>query len=455
MSLEHVALWDKCLNIIRDNVDEIVYEKWFVPIKSYSFEDNVLVLQVPSHFFQEHIEENYMELLRPVITRVYGQHIKLYYKVTVVENPTATVNISSAEKSIPVARNMRQGLPVEPTNPFQAQEYDDLASQLNPYYTFNNYYSSNSNKVARVTGEAVAASPGNNPFNPMFIYGESGVGKTHLVQAIGAKIKEQNPRSRVLYLSANLFQQQYTTAVRNNQVNDFINFYQSIDVLLMDDIQEFAGKIQTQNTFFHIFNHLHLNGKQLVLTCDRPPVELKWGLQTEVERPDYSLRRDILHNKIERDGLTISDDVVDYIARNVTDNVRDLEGTIVSLMAHAMAFNHDVTLDLAEQVVARSVKMVKKQVTIDTVRNAVCTYYNMKPETLVTRSRKREIVVARQVAMYLTKKHTSMALAGIGSLLGRYDHATVLHACKTIEGQMQVDKELQKSLDEIEKLLVA
>ncbi|MBR3951051.1 MAG: chromosomal replication initiator protein DnaA [Bacteroidaceae bacterium] len=466
MSLEHVALWDKCLNIIKDNVDEIAYEKWFVPIKSHSFEDNVLVLQVPSHFFQEHIEENYMELLRPVITRVYGQHIKLYYKVTVVENPTTTVNVSSPEKSIPVVRNMRQGRPVEPTNPFQAQEYDDLASQLNPYYTFNNYYSSDSNKVARVTGEAVAASPGNNPFNPMFIYGESGVGKTHLVQAIGAKIKEQNPRSRVLYLSANLFQQQYTTAVRNNQVNDFINFYQSIDVLLMDDIQEFAGKIQTQNTFFHIFNHLHLNGKQLVLTCDRPPVELegivprlltrfKWGLQTEVERPDYSLRRDILHNKIERDGLSISDDVVDYIARNVTDNVRDLEGTIVSLMAHAMAFNHDITIDLAEQVVARSVKMVKKQITIDTVRNAVCTYYNMKPETLVTRSRKREIVVARQVAMFLTKKHTSMALAGIGSLLGRYDHATVLHACKTIEGQMQVDKELQKSLNEIEKMLVA
>ena len=462
MSLEHVALWDKCLDIIKDNVSDIVYEKWFVPIKSHSFEDNVLVLQVPSHFFQEHIEENYVELLRPVITRVYGKNIKLYYKVTVVENPSATVNVSSPEQSIPVARNMRQARPVEPTNPFQAQEYEDLASQLNPYYTFNNYYSSDSNKVARVTGEAVAASPGNNPF----IYGESGVGKTHLVQAIGAKIKEQNPRSRVLYLSANLFQQQYTTAVRNNQVNDFINFYQSIDVLLMDDIQEFAGKIQTQNTFFHIFNHLHLNGKQLVLTCDRPPVELegivprlltrfKWGLQTEVERPDFSLRRNILHNKIERDGLTISDDIVDYIARNVTDNVRDLEGTIVSLMAYAMAFNHDITLDLAEQVVARSVKMVKKQITIDTVRNAVCNYYNMKPETLVTRSRKREIVVARQVAMYLTKKHTSMALAGIGSLLGRYDHATVLHACKTIEGQIQVDKELQKSLAEIEKLLVA
>ncbi len=464
MSLEHVTLWDKCLAIIKDNVDEVAYEKWFVPIKSFSFENGELVLQVPSHFFQEYIEENYTELLRPVITRVYGKSIKLYYKVTVVENPIATVNVSSPEKSATVSRNIRQALPAQPLNPFQAPEYEDLDSQLNPYYTFENYYTSDSNKVARITGEAVAASPGHNPFNPMFVYGESGVGKTHLIQAIGIKIKEQNPRARVLYLSANLFQQQYTTAVVHNQLNNFINFYQSIDVLLMDDIQEFAGKIQTQNTFFHIFNHLHLNGKQLVLTCDRPPVELegivprlltrfKWGLQVEVERPDYSLRRDILHNKIERDGLVISEEIVDYIARNVTDNVRDLEGTIVSLMAHAMAFNREVTLELAEQVLARSVRMVKKQITIDSIKNAVCNYYDIKPDKLVMRSRKREVVVARQVAMYLSKKHTSTALAGIGSMLGRYDHATVLYACKTIEGQLQVDKELQKSVTEIEQMM--
>ncbi len=466
MSLEHVALWDKCLAIIKDNVEEVAYEKWFVPIKSYSFENGELVLQVPSHFFQEYIEENYTELLRPVITRVYGKGIKLYYKVTVVENPIATVNVSSPEKSATVSRNIRQALPAQPLSPFQTPEYEDLDSQLNPYYTFDNYYTSDSNKVARVAGEAVAASPGHNPFNPMFVYGESGVGKTHLVQAIGIKIKEQNPRARVLYLSANLFQQQYTNAVIHNQLNNFINFYQSIEVLLMDDIQEFAGKIQTQNTFFHIFNHLHLNGRQLVLTCDRPPVELegivprlltrfKWGLQVEVEHPDYALRRSILHNKIERDGLVISDEIVDYIARNVTDNVRDLEGSIVSLMAHAMAFNREVTLELAEQVLARSVRMVKKQITIDSIKDAVCNYYNIKPEKLVMRSRKREIVVARQVAMYLSKKHTSTALASIGSLLGRYDHATVLYACKTIEGQLQVDKELQKAVNEIEQMMTA
>lgn len=466
MSLEHVALWDKCLAIIKDNVEEVAYEKWFVPIKSYSFENGELVLQVPSHFFQEYIEENYTELLRPVITRVYGKGIKLYYKVTVVENPIATVNVSSPEKSATVSRNIRQALPAQPLSPFQTPEYEDLDSQLNPYYTFDNYYTSDSNKVARVAGEAVAASPGHNPFNPMFVYGESGVGKTHLVQAIGIKIKEQNPRARVLYLSANLFQQQYINAVIHNQLNNFINFYQSIEVLLMDDIQEFAGKIQTQNTFFHIFNHLHLNGRQLVLTCDRPPVELegivprlltrfKWGLQVEVEHPDYALRRSILHNKIERDGLVISDEIVDYIARNVTDNVRDLEGTIVSLMAYAMAFNREVTLELAEQVLARSVRMVKKQITIDSIKDAVCNYYNIKPEKLVMRSRKREIVVARQVAMYLSKKHTSTALASIGSLLGRYDHATVLYACKTIEGQLQVDKELQKAVNEIEQMMTA
>ena len=455
------TLWETCLRTIRNNIAEDKFKTWFAPIQIVSYQENVLRFGLPNEFFHEYLVQHYGNLLYTVIKKVFGEDIRLEYcliSANTDKNNKPVVKHPEKEK---VATESKKVTPAEET-----PRIDDLNSQLNYNYNFDNFIEGESNKLPRSVGQAIAEHPKQSTFNPLFIYGPSGVGKTHLVNAIGTKIKELHPTKRVLYVTSHLFQVQYTDSVRKNTVNDFINFYQTIDVLIIDDVQEFATLSKTQNTFFHIFNHLHLNGKQLVLTCDRPPVELegivprlltrfKWGLQTEVERPDYSLRRDILHNKIERDGLTISDDIVDYIARNVTDNVRDLEGTIVSLMAHAMAFNHDVTLDLAEQVVSRSVKMVKKQVTIDTVRNAVCTYYNMKPETLVTRSRKREIVVARQVAMYLTKKHTSMALAGIGSLLGRYDHATVLHACKTIEGQMQVDKELQKSLEEIEKLLVA
>ena len=292
----------------------------------------------------------------------------------------------------------------------------------------------------------------------MFLFGESGVGKTHLIQAIGLRIKENNPASRVLYLSAHDFLVQYTDAVRNNRVNDFISFYQSIDVLLMDDIQEFAGKTQTQNTFFHIFNHLHQSNKQLVLTCDRPPVELvgmvlrlltrfKWGLTAEVERPDYELRYDILMSKVRRDGLSISEEVIDYIARNVTDNVRDLEGVIVSLMVRSSVLKKEISIDMADQVLAASVKMTQKQITIDSIKEAVCGYYGLETSRLL----EREVVVARQMSMYLAKKYTALSLAGIGDVLGKKDHATVLHACKTISEQVGVDKKLRSDLEEIEQ----
>lgn len=309
-----------------------------------------------------------------------------------------------------------------------------------------------------------AEKPGKTAFNPLFLYGESGVGKTHLVQAIGIRIKEKDPSARVLYLSSHLFQVQYTNAVRSNTVNDFINFYQSIDVLLIDDIQDLAGKTGTQNTFFHIFNHLHQNNKQLVLTSDRPPVSLegmvprlltrfKWGLTAEVERPDYELRRNILLNKIHQDGLPISEEVVDYIARNVADNVRDLEGIIVSLMARSTIFNREITIDLAERVLSTSVHVEKKQVTIELIQEKVCGFYDMDPKLLQAKTRKREIVQARQISMYLSKKYTDYSLSRIGDILGRKDHATVLHACKTISEQLEIDKALRANVLEIEESL--
>ena len=301
-------------------------------------------------------------------------------------------------------------------------------------------------------------------FNPLFIHGESGVGKTHLMQAIGHKIKELNPKSRVLYISSHLFQLQFVNATRSNTVPDFINFYQSLDVLMIDDIQDMADKTQTQNTFFHIFNHLHQNNKQLILSSDRPPVSLggilprlisrfKWGLSAEVERPDYELRYNILKNKIKRDGLPITDDVAEFVAKNVSENVRDLEGVLASLMFRATTLKKDITLDLASKVLSTSVNIEKKQITIDVIKEKVCAFYNMDVQLLQAKCRKREIVQARQISMYLSKKYTESSLQRIGSELGKKDHATVLHACKTIADLIEIDKTIKSNVQEIEESL--
>lgn len=318
--------------------------------------------------------------------------------------------------------------------------------------------------LARTAGLTISQAPGKTAFNPLFIHGESGVGKTHLMQAIGRQIKECNPQSRVLYISSHLFQLQFVNATRSNTVPDFINFYQSIDVLLIDDIQDLADKTQTQNTFFHIFNHLHQNSKQLILSADRPPVSLggilprlisrfKWGLLAEVERPDYELRYNILKNKIKRDGLPISDEVIKFVAQSVSDNVRDLEGVLASLMFRATALDREINLDLAEKVLSTSVNIEKKQITIELIQEKVCDYYNMDVKLLQAKTRKREIVQARQISMYLAKKYTDCSLARIGSVLGKKDHATVLHACKTISDLMEIDKTIKSNVDEIESML--
>lgn len=466
MSANHAILWEKCLEIIKDNVPEAAYKTWFMPITPLHFRNKVLTIQVPTHFFYEYLEEKYVNLLRQCLYRVFGEGTQLMYQVVVEAQTKSTIEIEGTTKSMAIEPQApaRKAAASTPIDPFKQPEYSELDSQLNPNYNFENYFSGMSNKLARTAGESIAKNPGKTAFNPLFLYGESGVGKTHLAHAIGIRIKEQNPRKRVLYLTSHQFQVQYTDAVRNNTVNDFINFYQSIDVLLIDDIQEFAGKTQTQNTFFHIFNHLHQNGKQLVMTSDRPPVSLqgmvprlltrfKWGLTAELERPDYDLRRSILTNKIRHDGLSITKEVVDYIARNVTDNVRDLEGIIVSLMAHSTIFNREISIDLAERVLSTSVNIEKKQITIELIQDTVCRYFNIDNKQIHSKSRKREIVHARQISMYLSKKYTDFSLSRIGELIGKRDHATVLHACKNISGLLDIDKSFRANLSEIEDLL--
>lgn len=456
-------LWNRCLSIIKDNISEASYNTWFAPIVALKYEDNVFVLQVPSQFFVEYIEEKYIDLLRMTLYRVAGVGTRLEYRVLIDKSSGKGTQIPSEgnqAKPKPVATSNQNGY----VSPYHKPKLPEIDPQLNPSYNFNNLIEGNSNKLARTAGVSIANEPGKTIFNPLFVYGQSGVGKTHLANSIGVMTKQLHPEKRVLYVSANTFQIQYTDAVRSNTVNDFLNFYQTIDVLIVDDIQEFAGKTGTQNTFFHIFNHLHQTGKQLVLTSDRSPIVMvgleqrlltrfKWGLSAEIEKPDFDLRKSILQSKIYRDGLEISDDVVDFIAEHVIDNVRDLEGTLVSLLAHSTLANMPIDTVLAEKVISRIVSITPKTNTVEKIRDAVCDYFSLSVDAISTKSRKREVVQARQIAMYLSKQLTKNSLSSIGSAIGQRDHATVLHACKIVTDLMETDKNFRSSVQEIEQKL--
>jgi chromosomal replication initiator protein len=355
-------------------------------------------------------------------------------------------------------------LPTQPGNkaPHALQQLD---SQLNPNYTFDNFVEGFSNKLPRTVGVAIANNPRQVTFNPLFIYGPSGVGKTHLVNAIGNKLRELHPEKRVLYVSAHLFQVQYTDSVRQNTVNDFISFYQSIDILIIDDVQEFTTKA-TQQTFFHIFNHLHQNGRQLIFTSDRPPMALhgmeerlltrfKWGLLAELERPNVELRRDILLSKIRQNGLRIAENVVDYIADNVDCSVRDLEGVVHSLMAYSVVWNSDIDLSLAERVIAHTVgaSQGKRELTAEQILNQTCAYFQIDPSDVLSQSRKANVVTARQVTMYLVQKHTRLSTTKIGAAIGGRSHATVLHSCQSVEQRLDSDEAFSAQIEELETQL--
>ena len=451
----HVGLWNLCLNIIKDNIPDQAYNTWFYPIRPLSFENNTLTLQVPSQFFYEYLEEHFIDLLRKVIYKIFGEGTQLMYNVMVVKNPETTVPLPTTRPQ-PASTTAIQTKKI-PHAPIPA----DLDPHLKRDYNFDNFIEGESNKLSRTVAEAVALKPAETIFNPLFIYGASGVGKTHLVNAIGTKIKELYPEKLVLYVSAHLFQVQYTDSVRNNTFNDFITFYQKIDVLIIDDIQEFAGATKTQNTFFHIFNHLHQNGKQLILTADRSPVLLqgveerlitrfKWGMVAELEKPTVVLRRNILLNKIRRDGLQFPPEVIDYIAENVSESVRDLEGVVISIMTHATVYNKEIDLELAQRIVRKITQNEAKIVTMDDIIAKVCNHFGLETSIIHSKSRKREVAQARQIAMYLAKKYTDLSMSKIGKLIGNKHHSTVLYACKTIEELKEVDKAFRSEIEEIQ-----
>ncbi len=470
---KHEEVWDNCLSLIKDNVSLQGFKTWFEPIKPVKFENQVLTIQVPSQFFYEWLEEHYITLIRKVIRKELGDEGRLEYSI-IMENSfngstPYTVKIPTSDKRAvknpPVSAPIDLGIK-QIKNPFviPGLQKINVDSNLKPNYSFDNLVEGDCNRLARSAGFAVAKNPGGTAFNPLLIYGGVGLGKTHLAQAIGIEIKTRYANKTVLYVESEKFIHQFIDAVKNNNVNDFSHFYQMIDVLIIDDVQFLAGKEKTQDMFFHIFNHLHQTGKQIVLTSDKAPVEMqgveqrllsrfKWGLSADLQTPNLETRIAILEKKMYADGIELPKEVVEYLAYSVTSNIRELEGALISLIAHSSLNKKPVTLDLAKQMIDKFVKNTAREVSIDYIQKVVCDYFDLPIELLKSKTRKREVVQARQIAMYFAKKMTKSSLANIGMHCGGKDHATVLHACRTVNNLQETDKQFRKYLDDLEKKL--
>ena len=466
-------IWNNCLIFIEDNIQRQAYKTWFEPIVPIKITENSLSIQVPSKFFYEWLEEHYVKILKVALTRELGDGARLIYIIkmenTFGNKAPFTESIPSSNQSGLNAQQVDAPLQTfssELKNPFVIPGIRNLQieSQLNPNYNFENFLEGDSNRLARSAGMAVSNKPGGTSFNPLMIFGGVGLGKTHLAHAIGVEIKNKYPDKTVLYISAEKFTQQYIESVKKNTRNDFIHFYQVIDILIIDDVQFFSGKSGTQDVFFHIFNHLHQNGKQVIVTSDKAPVDMqdieqrllsrfKWGLSAELQIPDLETRISILKNKLFRDGVTIKDNIVEYVAKNIKTNVRELEGAIISLIAQSSFNRVDIDLELAKEIINKFVKNTKREVSIDYIQKVVSEYFQMDVATLQSKTRKRHIVQARQLAMYFAKKFTKASLASIGSQIGKRDHATVLHACKTVDNLSFTDKQFRKYVEDLNQKL--
>jgi len=471
MSMSLESVWKNCLNFIKDNIQDQAFKTWFEPIKPVKLDDSIISIEVPSKFFYEWLEEHYVKLLKIALTKELGKDAKLVYIIKMENSFGSTKSFTEkipSDYKLKVDSQKVEGsstyFKTELTNPFVIPGIKNLKidSQLNPNYNFNNFLEGDSNRLARSAGYAVSNRPGGTSFNPLLIFGGVGLGKTHLANAIGINIKQKFPDKTILYISAEKFTQQYIESVKKNNRNDFIHFYQLIDVLIIDDVQFFSGKSGTQDVFFHIFNHLHQNGKQLVLTSDKAPVDMqeieqrllsrfKWGLSAELQTPDYETRISIVKNKLNRDGVDMDEEIIFYIAKHIKTNIRELEGAIISLMAQSSFNKKNITIDLAKVIVEKFVKNTKKEISIDHIQKVVSDYFQMDVSTLQSKTRKRHIVQARQLAMFFSKKFTKASLASIGTKIGRRDHATVLHACKTVDNLAFTDKQFRKYVEDLNK----
>jgi len=464
-------VWEKCLDIIKDNVNQQSFKTWFDPIKPVKLAGSILTIQVPSQFFYEWLEEHYIDLLKKTINKELGPDGRLEYSIIMENNyrnaNPYTINIPAVNSRS--LKNPPVSMPIDLNgnsikNPFilPGLKKMNVESQLNPNYCFDNLVEGDCNRLARSAGFAVANKPGGTAFNPLLIYGGVGLGKTHLANAIGIEIKKNFPNKTVLYVQSEKFCHQFVDAVKSNSHNDFIHFYQMIDVLIIDDVQFFAGKEKTQDVFFQIFNHLHQTGKQLVLTSDKSPIELigleqrllsrfKWGLSADLQIPNLETRIAILEKKIYADGIEMPKDVIEYLAYNITSNVRELEGALISLVAQSTLNRKAITMELARQMIDKFVKNTTREISIDFIQKVVSDYFSLPLELLKSKTRKREVVQARQIAMFFAKSMTKSSLASIGLQCGGKDHATVLHACRTVNNLMETDKKFRVYIDEIEK----
>ncbi|MCQ2284396.1 MAG: chromosomal replication initiator protein DnaA [Bacteroidales bacterium] len=468
---DYKRVWDDCLRTIIDNVGIEVYDTWFAPIVPLAIEDNTLLLELPSHLYYEFLEEHYVNLLKSVIKKELGQSGKLKYRVVMDSGNATAMTLPSNNR--PAVSNPSVLPPIDVYNAPNREIVDPfilpgiqkrkIPSNLVDTLTFENYVEGDCNRLARSAGWAISKAPGQTSFNPLFIYSDVGLGKTHLVNAIGIQTKINFPDLTVVYVTSDTFYQQYIEAVKNRNVPDFIYFYQSVDMLIIDDIQFISGgKGKTQEAFFHIFNYLHQNNKQIIITSDKSPVEItdfeprllnrfKWGLTADLQIPDLETRIAIIKKKLENNGIEFPKEVVDYLALRITSNTRELEGAMIAILAQASLNHRAITVELAKEMVDKYVKNNAKEISIEYVQKVVCDYFNISTETINAKTRKREIVQARQLSMYFAKKYTRLPLSVIGTYCGNKDHATVLHACRTINNLYETDKKMKMYIDDIDK----
>lgn len=474
MKKSHIEVWNDCLDIIRDNIPYQSFKTWFEPIIPIKLNESILTIQVPSQFFYEWLEEHYIDLLRKTISKELGTEGQLEYSI-VMENSygnstPVTVRAPGVAKrttknpvvSMPI--DINNGKSKDIPNPFiiPGLKKIQIPSQLNENYSFDNFIEGDCNRLARSAGFAVANNPGKTAFNPLLLYCNSGLGKTHLCHAIGLQIKQNFPDKIVLYVQCEQFITQYIEAVKTGNQNDFMHFYQMIDVLIMDDIEFLSAKEGTQNCFFHIFNHLHQQGSQIVITSDKAPIDLKgieprllsrfkWGLAADLQVPDLETRIAIIEKKLYNNGIEMPREVIEYLAYNITTNVRELEGALVSLLAQSSLNKKAITLDLAKQIIDKFIRNNSREISIDYIQKIVCDYFGINIDLLNSKTRKREIVQARQLSMFFAKKLTKASLASIGMHCGKKDHATVLHACRTVNNLIETDKQFKLYVDDLEK----
>lgn len=466
------AAWSECLEIIKDNISYQKFKSWFEPIIPVNLAENTLTVQVPSQFWYEWLEEHYYTMLRSTLAKVLGPDGKLEYSIVMEKSEQFENNRSIRLPQRPMAPVQPQemsGFPYYPErieNPFVIPgiQKSKIDSNLNASYVFDRYIEGDCNRLARSAAMAIADSPGNNSFNPFFIYGPTGLGKTHLVQSIGNKIKEKfGDEKSVLYISSEAFTNEFVHSIRNNRASEFSMFYRNIDVLMVDDIQFFSGKEKTQEEFFHIFNALHQDGKQIILSSDRAPKDVPdiqerlisrfgWGLSADLQMPEYETRYAILERKAQDNGIEINPDIIEFIAHNFKSNVRDLEGAIIRLLAHSSLQSIDeIDLPMAKRVLKDMVKDSNTQISIESIQNYVCDYFGIETNKVREKTRKQEIVEARQIAMYFSKKFTKSSLKTIGLHFGGRDHSTVIHAISTVEERKSTSAKHKRMLDELQQ----